>query len=583
MNITEQEIMSHFPYPSFLHYQRNLLKRMAELWSSDIKVILLDAPTGAGKSGINTANALSFSRSFYATPQITLIDQILGDTYLGKYYADIKGRSHYECVKDEVHHTTVDCGMCTRIKDFVPEHCKKTVECPYWIDKMRCINSRNVLTDFAYLILEGASGEQEPPFLGTRDLCIYDESHQIDQHLIHLIGIKITPFYPSKNMYEKTHSMLEQIYNMDNLKAFLTLAKRMAEEEIKDYAPKQVSMMTWTTKLEYYVDLKPEQVKMRDRLREFVHNIDTFLESTIKDGVEWVWSIEWMTYTDITGKVTRAKILKVDPIRARFFAPSLVWNKADYFIVSSATLLDPEIFVSENGLDRKFKMDEIKHLQTPSVFPSENRPVVDMSIGSMRREDIEENLPRGVERIKEICILEMGENLEKLINIAVHVHSYKNAKEVRRLLVKDELFKPKIISHDFRDRHDKLAQWVNSRGNIFIAVGFEEGQNWIGDICSAMILFKVPFPDMSDKRVAKRLQLRHWNWYYSQTIMKTVQLYGRQVRTETDKKKLYIIDSSFWGLLRRRPATFPDWFKDAIAEEDRKKYGLKISGRDQKK
>jgi Rad3-related DNA helicase len=105
---------------------------------------------------------------------------------------------------------------------------------------------------------------------------------------------------------------------------------------------------------------------------------------------------------------------------------------------------------------------------------------------------------------------------------------------------------------------------MQSRGKVFVSVAFNEGQDWKYDVCDAQILLKVPFPDLGDKRVKRRLDMGRQQWYNNQAMLEVIQAYGRAVRAEDDKARFYIVDGSFQRLVGKCLKFVPDWFKVAL-------------------
>jgi ATP-dependent DNA helicase DinG len=95
-------------------------------------------------------------------------------------------------------------------------------------------------------------------------------------------------------------------------------------------------------------------------------------------------------------------------------------------------------------------------------------------------------------------------------------------------------------------------------------VAFSEGQDWKYDVCDAQILLKVPFPDLGDRRVRRRLELAGMHWYDSDAMLEVIQAYGRAMRAEDDRARFYIIDGSFNRLVHSCAAIIPDWFREAL-------------------
>lgn len=99
---------------------------------------------------------------------------------------------------------------------------------------------------------------------------------------------------------------------------------------------------------------------------------------------------------------------------------------------------------------------------------------------------------------------------------------------------------------------------------MFVSVAFNEGQDWKYDLCSAQILLKVPYPDLGDERVKKRLDLGHHKWYNNKAMLEVIQAYGRAIRAEDDNARFYVVDGSFKGLVRKSWSFIPVWFKEAL-------------------
>ena len=164
-------------------------------------------------------------------------------------------------------------------------------------------------------------------------------------------------------------------------------------------------------------------------------------------------------------------------------------------------------------------------------------------------------MPLAVAAVEEILRKEKG-------NVCIHAHSYRH----QRALVSNlsPSLKRRLIVHSADDREEKLHEWMQSRGKVFVSVAFNEGQDWKYDICSAQILLKAPFPDLGDRRVKRRLELGHRQWYQNQAMLEIIQAYGRAVRAEDDAARFYVIDESCKNLIKNSWSFIPGWFKDAL-------------------
>jgi Rad3-related DNA helicase len=496
---------------------------------------LLDAPTGFGKSIVNVTLGRSSKSAFYITPQLTLIDQVRKDKSIGQYVMDIKGRQNYPCHYDPA--ATCDVGVCRRVKTF---DCQKAVFCQYWKQKMRALDAQIALMSFAYFILEG-NVETDFSF-GRRELLILDESHSIDRHVISHISLTVSPWSVPFELYKKVANDVGNIADFNDAVRIVRLTMDHAKSEI-DHTEAMVQLTLEGG------ELSITQATNLKRLTDFVSNADRFL--TCVEEIEWVYQLGWASYHG-----NQYPKLVLQPLYARPFMQDMVWSRAEYYIVSSATLLNIPIFVRETGLDKMLSADKILHIRVPSTFPVENRPIIDRTNGRLTRDKIEENIRAAVQVLERILDQEEGKN------VAVHCHSYNMSIRIQNLI--DSKYKLRLVIHTPENRQEALESWKNSHGKVFLSVSFEEGQDWVGEICEAQVLFKVPYLDISDRRVARRLEKRDWAWYRNEAMKTVIQSYGRAVRSPEDKARYYVIDSCFIDLIQRCKKDIPAWFKEAL-------------------
>ena len=531
MNYSNQEVLKFFPYPEFRKGQDRVIIKVNDAFNSGIRCILLSLPTGWGKSGIITVFCRA-NTSIYSTPQNQLIDQIKNDKYLSKYYTEIKVRQNYCCIKDYSGTSTVDVGMCTSYKGYIPTYCNKNTECPYWRQKLAAVNSIAILTNPVYLMLEGKIEDPTPPRIGRRELLVVDESHFIEDRIIDVSSFEVKPW--------QLGIRIPDIKNKAQLRDFVYIVRDKAQSEAADF----------DAQLDINGNISMSDVKQMNILKDAIAKSDLFI-SHFND--EWIWEIK---FSNIQGKVI--PYLKVTPLHASLFG-SMLWSKStNKVIVSSATLLNPMRFIADTGLDKIFKRNEILVLEAPSIFPKENRPIIDLCVGNLTMNHLEKNLIAACQKLEYIMSMESG-------NIAIHIPSYNLVdKIITTMRHKQTKYYHTFITHESSDRIEKMEKWTNSRGFVFFAVAFTEGYDWKGDIVDAQVLFKVPYADVGDKRIAKLLELKRWDMYYTKTITNVIQAYGRSIRSETDKKRFYVLDSSFWTLISRTKRYIPQWFLEAL-------------------
>ena len=74
--LTLRDLLNTFPSQTMRLYQKDILRETIEAFQTGKKCIILAAPTGFGKSYVNTAFS-SLIDSFYTTPQLVLMNQLL--------------------------------------------------------------------------------------------------------------------------------------------------------------------------------------------------------------------------------------------------------------------------------------------------------------------------------------------------------------------------------------------------------------------------------------------------------------------------------------------------------------------------
>lgn len=538
--LDKETVIKNFPCPSFRKYQKEVLDEIVESVNSGYKCFLLDCPTGFGKSPLNIALGRSFDKSLYLTPQLSLIDQIRKDQYCGPYLTEIKGKRNYTCKQDN----KLTCDIC--LKTVKPQINCSDEECPYKIQKTKALNSQFMLTNFAYFFLISNSKNFK-----QKQLMIIDEAHNISEDFVKGMSITISPHTLPLEIYQVRQTEIDAIkekddfYDYPELTSLLTGIQADCDTKKEDNLNKISDLTDEAITEQKHKEIQQLQKEIY-RLQEFSGKIKNYLSSNQE---EHVFKVDKQGYF---GKIFNR--ITLQPLYAYPFMPKKLWNKAEYFILSSATLMNISLYLHETGLDQLFNEDSIKHISVPSTFPPENRPIINATVGKMTFENKQTTLPLAIKRIEEILDIEKG-------NIAIHCHSYEFADSIKYKI--SQKYKDRLISHEAENRQEKLEEWKNYRDKVFLSVNFEEGQDWVGDVCTAQILFKVPYLNLGDKRVRIRIYGKHENeWFNNETLKKVIQSYGRAVRTETDKANFYVIDESFLHLLAKSE-DIPEFFIDA--------------------
>jgi ATP-dependent DNA helicase DinG len=159
-SISVKEYLENFPHTSFRNNQDNVIRQICEAFNSDSKYVILEAPTGFGKSAIAMTVARTLGSSFVCTATKDLQTQY---TYDYGFLKVAKGKNNFQCrVKEdfmeagkylctscnsrseiECRHTTCDYGPCLSDESMEGAGCRyRTFINDYKIDNKGRKNER---------------------------------------------------------------------------------------------------------------------------------------------------------------------------------------------------------------------------------------------------------------------------------------------------------------------------------------------------------------------------------------------------------------------------------------------------------
>jgi len=538
MKKLKAKIEEHFPFEHFRNNQKKILRDVSRALDSDKDVVIIEGPTGFGKSPVNIAFASYFKPSFYTTPQVKLVNQIAKDFGPDKLAIDggkgsiipLLGRKNYICRE-----TNVESDICpiyegrttTKEEDefgnsiTVTKKCCEETNCTYWRQKEIALKSDVAIITFAMLITNSyLTGESQFP---KRNLLIIDECHSLESQVAGMFA----GFSISQRAFPK--SVRKDLWN--EVSKLIPKSK-----ELELYLPLLKSLDSICSK--YFPLCSNEREK--EKLLNLLRKVD-YMFSEINEGRVWI--------VNRIDEYSR----QFKPIYIDKFLQRKVWYQANKIILSSATIPfrdNPKVWLQRLGLGKR----EFSFHSVPMEFPLLNRPIITSSIGGkMTNKEETLNWQENLETIKEILLSHKKERG------VIHTHSYKRARKLNQDLVGFSTF----LHNKQEVNGEVIEEWINSKKRILISPAVKEGVDLKDDLCRFQILLKVPYPSLSDARVKYLLMEKNqWTWYFNETAKDIVQMYGRAVRTPTDHAKFYIVDGSFNDICKK--ATFPKWFLEAI-------------------
>lgn len=480
---------------------------------SDKKYIMLNCSTGTGKSLQNMMiGHYTTNKSLYICSSKILQTQLHNDFPEAKI---LKGRGNYQCNL----HKSLSADSCI-------EKCmsyKKKLEC-YKCNSVNCTNCQydgyefincnyydtkfNVLKS-PYAILNTHYYLNELNYSGSfknYQTVIIDEADVLEEILTNFISFSIYPNLLKKyNLQEP-----EYVTKLESWLEWAKQSKKKIDEIHKQYL--------WVLKIkdeerkEYEKDIKEfNQIQnLQTKIDMLVENLDAGWLFDHKDKFEF--SPIWLTPK---------------------LAEKYLWQHGQRFVLSSATFHQKPIMAKLLGLD----ISNIDYFETDSPFPVENRRIVYKPVVALRKksDNYEEDENKIIDEIVKTIDTYKG---QKGI---IHAVSYKFAQKITKA-------HKRCITHNCNDKDIKLSDFFNSKDLVFVSPSSEHGLDLRDDLARFCVWAKIPFPNLTDKKVSARLYGSGrfgQEWYSSVTAKKFEQGVGRTTRSMEDFSTAYIFDSQF--------------------------------------
>ncbi len=531
-------IPAEFPAPSFRGTQEQALADIRDAFADGNDVVLVRAPTGSGKSllaraimgaasTVDETSPSDATGAYYTTPQVSQIDDVEADELLADLSV-IRGKSNYDCILPGEHDTPVNRARCVREQGF---DCSVKHRCPYFSDRAIASANRYAAMTLAYFMRTAGS-----EVFRKRDVVVIDEAHGLAEWAEMYATIELSP---------------DRVPVWDEIGVPDVEADAGPEEDALDRTARFVASLRDVAKrakdeLTGRPELDREEVARRDRLGELISELGWFLEDYRDHESPTTWVVD-----QPDGEESSLAIKPLDPAR---YLRHTVWDRGNAFALLSATILSKEAFCRGVGLDpANVALVDVDH-----TFPLENRPLYDVTQGSMTYENREETVPK----IARLIVQLMAEHPDE--KGLIHAHSYDIAGRLVERLGEFGVA-ARVRRHGRENRDAELETWKASDDpEVFVSVKMEEALDLRGDRCRWQVVCKAPYRNTNDSRVARRLADDQWAWYHRTALRTVIQACGRVVRAPDDYGATYLADDSLLDLFDRAKADTPPWFRDQV-------------------
>lgn len=526
-------IKSHFPYDTFNPGQYEAIKFAVDSFLEGKKHVILQAPTGIGKSAIATTvhRVLREIKGNWRTTIITATkglqdqyEQEDSDIY------SLKGKTNYPCPIGRDYYTGQGCrvargeGLCDKPQDACT-YLKRRV---YWckVAPLRLTNTSFQVNAADMLVIE--------PDVRA-NLIVVDECHDVDEQLVNHSALEID--------IEKLQH-LKKVTKVDFVNKFSDFINAFMEIE-KGHA------------FELNDEMRAESKKLLDSIDAKIEELEEFISKNKKNSESQVGAVdelssirdklaifanhkgEWLVYEfEFSAKFT------AKPVYAYQVSDYGLFRKSDHFLHMSATICGFDSYKFTLGITD----EESACLDIANPIPVNNRKVL-----VLPRVKVSGDFDRGrwASLIDKIIDRHDGQNG------VIHTVSFTLAKELQEYSRHDDRM---VISNN---REEILDLLTNHKNKIVLSPSVEKGYDFKGDMCRWQIIAKVPYGFIGDPWISLNMN-RDSKWYSRKAILRIVQASGRAVRGVNDYATTYIVDQNFERLHQKNKTLFPSWYNESL-------------------
>jgi Rad3-related DNA helicase len=522
-------------------YQIEALDFIKKSIMTNKKYILLNLPTGTGKSFISVAMFANWYKNFVndtARFDVLTNSKVLQEQYLRdfEFINNYKGRSNYICEKYDT-----DCANGKELCKILKSPCDS---CPYDIAKNKWLAGDIGLTNFH---LFNTLSLYQIDTLKRRDanVLIIDESHDFESVYSDFLSTKV-----SAKTLKKSGFSLKEIEDFDT--KFISKIKYL--DKYLEFLERKLIPMLEKKLSQFESEISHASSKKKPELSKYIQHIEGKLlsfkhlfESHKNDPSNIVLDIS----INKSDKMYSGVELITQHVWVYEYIHEYVWKHYDHIIFMSASILDKKMFSFINGLE-----DELtSYYEIPTPFAAKNRKIFYMKVGKMSWSSKEETFQKQIPWIKKI--LAKYKDSKGII----HTTNY----EITEWL-KENLMDSRLLFHTTDDRNEILEKHLGSKEpTVLVSPSMMSGIDLKDDLARFQILLKVPYPNISSNKIKSR-QKTNSEWYVWKTVVDTLQMYGRSTRSDVDYSDTFILDSNFSDLLKYNSHIIPDYMLTAIKQ-----------------
>jgi len=569
-------ILAHFPFPQIREKQKSALADIESAIKSGYRQIFLEAPTGFGKTPVAIALARYLGSSHICTATKDLQTQYRRDF---PFVVEVKGRGNFPCIVKEDMGLDESCDYGPCVKDDGYDCAYKTRMMDYKIEGEGTIREIVKLDPFAERkYIRDLQSKSKIVELEWRP-CHYFHQKWIgakSSHTVYNYRYFLSDLFYAGSTQKRNLLILDEAHQLESevgdFKSFTIRRNMLPFLKMQMPDNKIEEIETW---IDFCIELKEKMFEFAERAERIIErsnqNVMTepFTEKNLIDTRERETSLaaaiddmkakkdNWIVSNrqyDASNQLQKVALVPLDI--SGYFDPIL--DKGTVTLFMSATILSKDNLCKTAGLEP----DKVRFIRIEeSDFPVKNRLIHMKNTAWLNAKTMGESMPKIVNAVDEIMSKHKD---EKGI---IHTTSYSQLQFIKDNISKENI--DRLIETGSKlDRSEVLERhYTSKKPTVLISPSLHLGVDLKDDLSRFQIIVKVPYPDLTDKRIAK-MKERDPKWYTWNTVLRLVQAYGRSVRSKDDYATTYILDSSISFLLRSAQDIVPKWFTEAIVQSN---------------
>jgi len=491
-------------------------------FENGVKMVVIEAPVGSGKSGVAMAISRAMGGGIVAMPTVQLQQQYLNDF---DNTAPLLGRSRFPCLRTsdkapeaipvilrgeipERPEMDFSCAAAPCLNKpkatyaRIKEECEDGLGCPHQHSIDVAQKSETIISNLHSLLFSVYLNEK----IDRRSVLIIDECHELQAFMRDFLKVK---FKVRRMVSQSEISHLQTI------------------DDWSDWLQEPEQMMLLTTQ-----DKKDSYLERLERLEK------------IGEGVFKTWKDEndhnlWVELT---------------PIHVGAACKAMLFSLADKIILMSGTIYNKDLFLKPLGVDPNLAA----FTRISSDFPAENRPIVlpRRPTLDLSHKNWDQNFSQAITDIKYL----MSHHADQ--KGLIHTSSYRMSRQIC-----EALNDPRVMGHESQDFSIKLEKFYTSNEpRIFVSPVISQGVDFKEDLARWQILVRPRYATLADPYIKYLLNNGGWPVYNYMTAVIFGQETGRIVRSNTDSGVTYLLSSTFRNLLNKSGHLLPLWQKQGFVK-----------------